>query len=84
MGSSKEPVKMSIATDVLSDGSFGEESKIVTQRTDGSVVTLTSVAVITKAGMTFIRRHGLKLTSSRNGLLATGANMESGNEHGKT
>jgi len=80
MGSLKASVMTSIVTDVLSDGSSSEELKIAMLHTDGSVVTLTTLAVITKAGMTYIKTHGLRTMFESSGLLVTEEMKESGNE----
>lgn len=56
----KELGQTSIVTVVSLDGSSKSALKIVMAHTDGSEVTLTTLADITKDGMTFIRDHGLK------------------------
>lgn len=49
---------MNIATVVSFDGSSKSALKIVMLHTDGSQVTVTTLADITKDGMNFIRTHG--------------------------
>jgi hypothetical protein len=80
MASSKASVTMSTVIDVSSDGSSSEGLKIVMQHTDGSVVTLTTLAVITKAGMIYIKTHGLSKMFSSSGILVTEETKEIGNE----
>lgn len=78
----KELGQMSIVTVVSLDGSSESALKIVMAHTDGSEVTLTTLADITRAGMTFIRGHGLKKMFEHSGLLETEEMKESGNELG--
>ena len=49
---------MSIATVVSFDGSSKSALKIVMLHTDGSQVTVTTLADITRDGMNYIRTHG--------------------------
>ena len=49
-------------------------------RTDSSTVTVTTLAVITKAGMTFIPAQDLRRMFESNGPRATEANMEIGDD----
>ena len=78
----KELGQMSIVTVVSLDGSSESALKIVMAHTDGSEVTLTTLVDITRAGMTFIRSHGLKRMLENSGLLETEEMKESGNELG--
>ena len=82
MSQAEEKVKetTSIVTVVSLDGSSKSALKIVMAHTDGSEVTLTTLADITKAGMTYIRDHGWKKMFEHSGLLATEEMKESGNE----
>ena len=77
----KELAQTSIVTVVSFDGSSSDAYKIVMRRTDGSVATLTTLAVITKAGMTYIQRLDLNRMFGINGLKVTEVTMENGNEH---
>lgn len=70
----------SIATVVSFDGSSSDALKIVMLRTDGSEVTATTLASITKDGMSYIRGHGLRQMLNSSGLLEIVEEMESGNE----
>jgi hypothetical protein len=83
MEEQKELGQMNIVTVVSLDGSSKSALKIVMAHTDGSEVTLTTLADITKDGMTFIRSHGLRKMFENSGLLETGANMEIGNDTAK-
>lgn len=76
----KEVDLTSIVTAVSFDGLSESELKIVMARTDGSEVTLTTLADITKAGMTYIRAHGLKKMFASSGLLEIGEQKETGDE----
>lgn len=76
----KEKGQMSIATVVSLGGSSRGALKIVMLRIDGSTVTVTTLASITKAGMKFIRTHGLNEMLKRSGLWETVAMMGNGNE----
>lgn len=77
----KELAQTSIVTVVSFDGSSSDAYKIVMRRTDGSVATLTTLAVITKAGMTYIQRLDLNRMFGINGSKVTEVTMENGNEH---
>lgn len=72
--------KMSIVTSVSCDGSLGNDWKIVMQRTDGSEVTLTTLAGVTRDGMTYIRTHGWNKMFESSGLKEIVEQMEIGNE----
>ena len=76
----KAKVRTSIATVVSFDGSSNGGYKIVMQRTDGCMVTLTTLADITKAGMTHIPAHVLSEMFGSNGLKTTVVKKENGNE----
>mgnify|MGYP006292859445 CR=1 FL=1 len=76
----KEAEQTSIVTVVLFDGSSESELKIAMARIDGSGVTLTTLADITKAGMTYIRAHGLKKMFASSGLLEIEEQKENGND----
>ena len=71
----------SICIAVSFDGSSDDGYKIVMQHTDGSLVTLTTLAVITKAGMTYIQRLDLNKMFGINGSKVTEVTKENGNEH---
>ena len=73
--------KTSIVTVVSFGGSSSDAYKIVMRRTDGSMATLTTLAVITKAGMTYIRTLDLNRMFAINGLKVTEVTQENGNEH---
>jgi len=53
------------------------------QHTDGSLVTLTTLAVITRAGMNFIPAHLLREMFESSGALETEAQTEIGNNKWK-
>jgi hypothetical protein len=72
--------KTSIVTVVSFDGSSSDAYKIVMRRTDGSMATLTTLAVITKAGMTYIQRLDLNKMFGINGSKVTEVTKENGNE----
>ena len=74
----KELGLTNIVTAVSLDGSSESELKIVMARTDGSEVTLTTLAHITRAGMTYIRAHGLRKMFANSGLLEIEEQKESG------
>jgi hypothetical protein len=69
----------SICIAVSFDGSSSDGYKIVMQHTDGSMVTLTTLAVITKAGMICIPAHVLREMFELNGALEIEGQTESGN-----
>jgi hypothetical protein len=66
-------MKRSICTVVSFGGSSGDGYKIVLQRTNGSKVTLTTLASITRAGMKCIPAQDLSKMCEINGCLATEA-----------
>lgn len=72
---------MTTCTVVSFDGSSDVGYKIVMQRTDGSRVTLTTLAVITKAGMKHIPSQLLKEMSGTSGILEIEVTKENGNEY---
>lgn len=72
--------KMSIVTVVSFDGLSKSGLKIAMAHTDGSEVTLTTLVDITRAGMTYIRDHGLSKMFETSGIKEIVATMESGNE----
>jgi hypothetical protein len=74
----KETTNLGIA--VSFDGSSKGAYKIVMQRTDGSEVTLTMLAVITKDGMNYIRGQSWNKMYEISGLKEIVEQMESGNE----
>jgi hypothetical protein len=70
----------SICTVVSFDGSSNDAYKIVMRHTDGSTVTLTTLAVVTRAGMIYIKALDLNRMFGLNGHLATEVTKENGNE----
>jgi hypothetical protein len=76
----RERATTNIVTVVSFDGSFKKELKIAMERIDGSMVTLTTLAVITKDGMTYIRDHGLNKMFEISGAKAIVEQKENGNE----
>lgn len=77
---SRESEVTSTVINVLSDGSLDAGLKIVMQRTDGSVVTVITLADITKDGMTYIRTHGLRRMFEGSGILETEGQMATGEQ----
>ena len=73
---------MNIATVVSLDGSSKSALKIVMVHTDGSTVTVTTLADITRDGMNFIRTHGWNKMFETSGLKEIVGTKESGNEEG--
>jgi len=69
----------SICIVVSFDGSSSDGYKIAMQHTDGSLVTLTTLAAITKAGMNFIPAHILREMFASSGALEIEAQTEIGN-----
>jgi hypothetical protein len=69
----------SICIVVSFDGSSDDGYKIVMQHTDGSLVTLTTLAVVTRAGMNCIPAHLLREMFESSGALETEAQTEIGN-----
>ena len=70
----------SIVTVVSFDGSSNDAYRIAMQRTDGSTVTLTTLAVVTRAGMTYMQALDLNKMFGINGSKVTEVTMENGNE----
>ena len=70
----------SICTVVSFDGSSNVGYKIAMQHTDGSTVTLTELAAITKAGMNYIPSQNLNKMFEINGSKVTEVTKENGNE----
>jgi hypothetical protein len=70
--------QMSIGIAVSFETSSNEGYKIVMLRTDSSTVTVTILAVITKAGMSYIPAQDLKRMCEINGPRATEANTTIG------
>ena len=68
----------SIGIVVSFETSSNEGYKIVMLRTDSSTVTVTTLAVITKAGMNYIPAQDLKRMCETNGPRATEANLTTG------
>lgn len=77
----KAKAQTSIVTVVSFGGSSNDAFKIVMRRTVGSTVTLTTLAVVTRAGMNYMQALDLNRMFGINGSKATKATMESGNEH---
>jgi hypothetical protein len=76
----KDKAQTSIVTVVSFDGSSSDAYRIAMQRTDGSTVTLTTLAVVTRAGMTYMQALDLNKMFGINGLKATEVTKENGNE----
>jgi hypothetical protein len=76
----KDKAQTSIVTVVSFDGSSNDAYRIAMQRTDGSTVTLTTLAVVTKAGMNYMKNLDLNKMFGINGLQATEVTKENGNE----
>jgi len=72
--------KTSIVTVVSFGGSSNDAYRIAMQRTDGSTVTLTTLAVITKAGMSYMKALDLNKMFGINGVKVTEVMKENGNE----
>jgi hypothetical protein len=70
----------SICTVVSFGGSSNVGYKIAMQHTDGYTVTLTVLAVITRAGMNYIPSQVLSKMFETNGLKVTEVTKENGNE----
>lgn len=71
---------MNIATVVSFDGSSKSALKIVMLRIDGSTVTTTTLASITRDGMNFIRTHGLNEMFENSGVKEIAAMMATGDD----
>jgi hypothetical protein len=76
----REKDQTSIVTVVSFDGSSNDAYRIAMQRTDGSMVTLTTLAVVTRAGMTYMKALDLNKMFGINGLKVTEVTKENGNE----
>lgn len=76
----KEKEMTSIVTVVSFDGSSKNGLKIAMAHTVGSEVMLTTLVDITRAGMTYIKDHGLKKMFETSGIKEIVATMENGNE----
>jgi hypothetical protein len=72
--------KTSIVTVVSFGGLSNDAYRIAMQRTDGSTVTLTTLAVVTRAGMTYMQALDLNRMFGISGLKVTEVTMENGNE----
>ena len=76
----REKDQTSIVTVVSFDGSSNDAYKIAMQRTAGSMVSLTTLAVVTRAGMTYMQALDLNKMFGINGLKVTEVTKENGNE----
>ena len=76
----KDKAQTSIVTVVSFDGSSSDAYRIAMQHTDGSTVTLTTLAVVTRAGMNYMKALDLNKMFGINGSKATEVNMENGND----
>ena len=76
----RELAQTSIVTVVSFDGSSNDAYRIAMQRTDGSTVTLTTLAVVTRAGMTYMKTLDLNKMFGINGSKAIEVTQENGNE----
>lgn len=76
----KGKAQTSIVTVVSFDGSSSDAYRIAMQRTDGSTVTLTTLAVVTRAGMTYMQALDLNKMFGINGSKVTEVTKENGNE----
>jgi hypothetical protein len=76
----KDKAQTSIVTVVSFDGSSNDAYRIAMQHTDGLTVTLTTLAVVTKAGMNYMKNLDLNKMFGINGLQATEVTKENGNE----
>ena len=77
----KDKAQTSIVTVVSFDGSSSDAYKIAMQHTDGSMVTLTTLAVVTRAGMNYMKALDLNKMFGINGSKVTEVTQENGNEH---
>ena len=77
----KELAQTSIVTVVSFGGSSNDAYRIAMQRTDGLTVTLTTLAVVTRAGMTYMKALDLNKMFGINGSKAIEVTQENGNEH---
>jgi len=76
----REKDQTSIVTVVSFDGSSNDAYRIAMQRTAGLTVTLTTLAVVTRAGMTYMQALDLNKMFGINGLKVTEVTKENGNE----
>ena len=76
----KDKAQTSIVTVVSFDGSSNDAYRIAMQRTDGSTVTLTTLAVVTRAGMTYMQALDLNKMFGINGSKVTEVTKENGSE----
>jgi len=76
----KDKARTSIVTVVSFDGSSNDAYRIAMQRTDGSMVTLITLAVVTRAGMIYMQALDLNKMFGINGSKVTEVTMENGNE----
>ena len=76
----REKDQTSIVTVVSFDGSSNDAYRIAMQRTDGSMVSLTTLAVVTRAGMTYMKALDLNKMFGINGAKVTEVTKENGNE----
>jgi len=76
----REKDQTSIVTVVSFDGSSNDAYKIAMRRTAGLTVTLTTLAVVTRAGMTYMQALDLNKMFGINGLKVTEVTKENGNE----
>ena len=72
--------KTSIVTVVSFGGSSNDAYRIVMQRTDGCTVTLTTLAVVTRAGMSYMKALDLNKMFGINGSKVIEVTTENGNE----
>jgi hypothetical protein len=72
--------KTSIVTVVSFDGSSNDAYRIAMQRTDGSTVTLTTLAVVTRAGMIYMKALDLNKMFGINGTKVIEVTKENGND----
>ena len=77
----KDKAQTSIVTVVSFDGSSSDAYKIAMQHIDGSTVTLTTLAVVTRAGMNYMQALDLNKMFGINGSKVTEVTQENGNEH---
>ena len=77
----KDKAQTSIVTVVSFDGSSSDAYRIAMQHTDGSTVTLTTLAVVTRAGMNYMKALDLNKMFGINGSKVTEVTQENGNEH---
>jgi len=76
----KDKARTSIVTVVSFDGSSNDAYRIAMQHTDGSTVTLTTLAVVTRAGMTYMQALDLNKMLGINGSKVIEVTKENGNE----